>query len=291
MTLPLSDRQLIIVVSDDEVQSAERPPAESSKGKASQNLLIPTVVGAPGVAVPLVAAGVAGLVGAALSFAVQQLRDTRERRENAPLPYLVVTNGQARSLNFPFNHPRPNVVYVADPGIGGNYYPIADFHRLLFDAKVAEALRLLGSLAATQISVEYIKGFDRGAGIDLSVSPETGEVFNGGVGTSGTDKRRSGAKATMELFPTTAPRIPDDLRWFRSEPLWQEIARLRLESGLRTFDLDLSYTDDFGINASLKAKFAGAGFDLGGTFTEYRETQWRISGSFAEQRPEAGALD
>lgn len=65
MTLMYSDRQLIIVVGDDEVQSAERTPVEVSKGKATQSLLIPTVVGGTGVAVPLVAVGVAS---AALPF-------------------------------------------------------------------------------------------------------------------------------------------------------------------------------------------------------------------------------
>lgn len=282
MTLMYSDRQFIIVVGDDEVQSAERRPVEVSKGKGTPMLLIPTVVGGTGVALPLVAVGVASA-----AFALQQWRESRGRPKDTDLPYLLVTSSQAQRLNFPYDHPRKNVIYVADPGVGGNYYPIADFHRILFDAKVAEAVRLLSCLAATEFSVEYIKGFDRSASVNVSAFPPKGAGIDvGGTGKS-TDNTKSEAKAAMKLFPTAPAHIPSDLRWFRSEPLWQEVARLRLESGLRTFNLDLSYTDDFGIDASLKAKFAEVGFGLGGTFTEYRETQWKISGTFAELPPKS----
>jgi len=78
-------------------------------------------------------------------------------------------------------------------------------------------------------------------------------------------------------------QIPKDLIWFRSEPLWQEVANARLESGLRSFTIDVKYSDDFGINARLKTKIASVGLELGGTFTEYRETVWKLSGTFAEQ--------
>jgi hypothetical protein len=61
------------------------------------------------------------------------------------------------------------------------------------------------------------------------------------------------------------------------------VANARLESGLRAFTIDVNYTDDFGINASLKAKIASVGLELGGTFTEYRETVWKLSGTFAEK--------
>jgi hypothetical protein len=47
-----------------------------------------------------------------------------------------------------------------------------------------------------------------------------------------THNARSGAKTTMQLSPTTPPHIPSDLVWFRTKPLWQEIANARLESGL-----------------------------------------------------------
>jgi hypothetical protein len=70
-----------------------------------------------------------------------------------------------------------------------------------------------------------------------------------------------------------------------SEPLWQEVANARLDSGLRAFTLEVNYTDDFGINASLKAKIAGVGLEIGGTFTEYRETVWKLGGTFADRLP------
>src|SRR5690606_16203739 len=139
------------------------------------------------------------------------------------------------------------------------------------------------SLGATEISIEYVEGFDRGGGVDLSVSAPVGAVTEIGGNVNVTKKVSSGARTTMHLSTTMPAQIPEDMIWIRSEPLWQEVANARLESGLRAFTIDVNYTDDFGINAGLKAKIANVGLELGGNFTEYRETVWKLSGTFAEQ--------
>ena len=67
--------------------------------------------------------------------------------------------------------------------------------------------------------------------------------------------------------------------------MWQEVAAARLESGLRTFAIKVNYTEDFGIDSKLTAKIEGVGLKLGGKFTDYKETSWALSGSFAEDLP------
>lgn len=277
MTLLYPERRLIVVVGDDEVEVVRRATTENAASKGARDF-VPLVgaLGAGAVMIPGIAVG---------AMAVQQLWKLRARSDSANLPYLAVTNSQAKNLKFPYGHPRRNVVYAADPGVAGNYYPIASFHRVLFVGKVAEALRLLRSLGATEISIEYLEGFDRGAGVDFSISPPESAGVEIGGGVKATNKASSGAKITMQLSPTMPMQIPKDLIWFSSEPLWQELANARLESGLRAFTIDVNYTDDFGINASLKAKIASVGLELGGTFTEYRETVWKLSATFAEQVP------
>jgi hypothetical protein len=184
-------------------------------------------------------------------------------------------------------HPLPNVVYAGDPEVAGLYYPVADFHRVLFESKVAEALRLLRWLGVTDVSVEYVEGFDRAGDVEFSIAPPAGTLGELGVGANQTSKERSGAKWTARYVPTAPPQIPTDLVWFNSEPLWQEVANARLESGLREFTLELNYTGDFGINANLTAKIASVGLEAGGKFTANKDTTWKVAGTFGELPPPA----
>jgi hypothetical protein len=85
----------------------------------------------------------------------------------------------------------------------------------------------------------------------------------------------------MRLKPTMPAWVPDDLVWLPHEPLWREVAQARLESGLDSFALDVRSTDDYGVNASLKALVAKAGLEAGGSFIEHRNTVWRLQGAFS----------
>jgi hypothetical protein len=85
----------------------------------------------------------------------------------------------------------------------------------------------------------------------------------------------------MRLKPTRAPHVPDDLVWLPHEPLWQEVVQARLEAGLDSFVIDVRSTDDYGVNATLRATIASAGIDVGGSFVEHRDTAWRLKGTFA----------
>lgn len=199
---------------------------------------------------------------------------------------LPVTSEQAQLLTFPSGHPLRSVVYVANPGVPGSYHPVSSFHRAMFDGKYAEMIRLLRSLGALTIEIEYVEGFDSAAGLDLAVSAAGTRGVDIGGKRSSTSKQGSGAKVTMQLNPSREPHIPPDLVWFGTEPLWQEIARSRLESGLRSFNVDLRYSDDFGVDRRLTSKVENFGLELGGNFSEFRETVWRLSGTFAEWNPQ-----
>src|ERR1035437_760319 len=254
MTWPYAERQLIVVESDDAVEVVRRAANEDAGSKLAENMLDAAGRAANYGRVAGGAAGAAGGAAVAAAFAAAvHLWKTRKQANSASLPFLVVTTSQAVSLSVPNGHPRPPVVYVGDPVVAGNFYPFASFHRFLFEGKVPEALRLLRSLGATEISVEYLEGFDRGAGVDFSISSPAGEGGEIGGGVNRTNKASSGAKITMQLSPTMPAQIPGDLIWFSSEPLWREVANARLESGLRAFTIDVNYTDDFGINANLWA--------------------------------------
>ncbi|MGH9023299.1 MAG: hypothetical protein ACRDV9_09410 [Acidimicrobiia bacterium] len=42
------------------------------------------------------------------------------------------------------------------------------------------------------------------------------------------------------------------------------------------------YKDDFGVNAKLHAKIGKIGLEVGGSFSERRETTWHLRGHFGE---------
>lgn len=181
---------------------------------------------------------------------------------------------------LPTGHPLNNVVYVADPGVPGRYFPVSSFHRAMFDDKYSEAIRILRSLGAERIEIEYVQGFEGTGGFTFSTSNVQGDP-QGAIKLS--SKRSIGATLVMELRPEGRARLPRDLVWYRSEPLWQEIAEARLEHRLQSFDLELRYQDDFGVNAELIAKIEDVGLELGGDFSRFRETVWKMKGVFAKR--------
>lgn len=206
----------------------------------------------------------------------------RHRRLRATRSLLEIDHTLAATLQFPIGHPRLDVVYAGHPADWRIYVPMADFHRFLFEHKVAEAQRLLRSLGATSITVEHIEGWDQSVGISANVGVPSAEST--GITASGgrlLGHERS-VMATMDLDPTEPPSVPDNLVWMPHEPLWQEIAEARIRSGLKSFTLDVRSTDDYGINASLKVAVNKAGLDVGGDFRQHKSTIWRMAGTFGE---------
>lgn len=61
-----------------------------------------------------------------------------------------------------------------------------------------------------------------------------------------------------------------------------EIAAARMESGLGQVAIDVRSTDDFGVNAGLKALIAKAGLEAGGKFVEHQDTIWQLEADFLE---------
>ena len=107
--------------------------------------------------------------------------DANPNAVNAPIALslhgaslLVVGRTQIGGLAFPPGHPRNGTIYVGHPVIAGQYYPMANFHRFLFEHKFFEAIRLLRYLGATRIEVEHLKGksTDWLAGANLNVFNE-----------------------------------------------------------------------------------------------------------------------
>jgi hypothetical protein len=193
---------------------------------------------------------------------------------------LPVSSADAAQLHLPVGHPRQKVVYIGHPVDPSTYVPVADFHRFLFEHKVAEALRLIRSLGAVTIEVVRVEGWDQTVGVSLGLGVP-GVPFNAGASAGRERGNGLSVLTTMRLNPTQSPSVPAGLVWLPHEPLWQELVQARLESGLDSFALDVRSTDDYGVNAGLKALVARAGLEAGGSFVEHRSTIWRLQGTFS----------
>lgn len=213
------------------------------------------------------------------TLAVDLIKARREMRQGGE-NLIPVSSLEAAQLRFPVGHPRGKVAYIGHPVDPPVYIPVADFHRFLFEHKVAEALRLIRSLGAVTVEVVHVEGWDQTVGVALGVALP--DVSQADIGVSAGQERASSRSvlSTMRLKPTQPAWVPEDLVWLPHEPLWQEVTHARLESGLESFVLDVRSTDDYGVNASLQALVAKAGLEAGGSFIEHRNTVWRLQGSF-----------
>ena len=273
-SLPYDKRRLLVMV-DNPSEWAVPNPSMTSKVLRHALRFSPFILG-----------GVGGLA----VVAYDEVRDRRLARRTASAKLVLkIDRVLATQLSFPPGHPRPEVVYAGHPVDWRTYVPMADIHRFLFEHKVAEAQRLLRSLGASRIVVEHIEGWDQSAGVSADVGiPTTATHVD--VGASAHRQRAYGTQvmSVMELTPTGEPRVPEGLVWMSHEPLWQEVAEARVNSGLKSFTLDVRSTEDYGIDAKAKAALSGAGLDLGGEVREHKTTTWRLVGECGSEN-ECGA--
>ena len=266
------ERQMVIVSEEAFIEAAEeesRKQAESNSGNSFDWMQVADAVSRlfiPNLTTTLIDAG------------VWAFRAWSKAREGG-LPVLAISREQAAQLSFPPGHPREGVVYVGHPSSPRQYYTLAEFHRVMFEKKVAEAVELLMSLGATTIRAEHITGWSQEFSSRLSLGVPSADVK---AGVEASEKKR---KSATVLFQATlpggnAPRIPADLVWFEHEPTWKTVASGRIQYGLREFSLSITYMDDFGINLGVKASVTKAGLDVGGKFEGHESTIWKLTGKF-----------
>ena len=261
--MPYSDRQFLIVLPDNVAELGRK--TELGLLQLSQDEWRRTF---------------AGLPSAILDDAYDIYKKAREKHFGV----LFVSKTESDQLTFPIGHPRYLVQYVAHPVHRATYVPMAGFHRSILEQKVAEAEHLLLSLGATNIEVEHSLGSGNGAEANGGTGTVKGAASGIAFKARKANKRLRRVSSKMHLQPDRDPEIPKGLAWFEHEPLWQEVARARLEAGLESFELDIHYTDDFGVNAKLSAEVEAIGVDIGGSFNGNEHERWRLSGNFRPVR-------
>lgn len=202
--------------------------------------------------------------------------------KGADLTTLSYSESKKMNLIFPPGHPRENVVYAQHPANHLMYYTASSFHRQAFEHKFAEVIKLLSSLGANEIKVEHVSGWDQEFSAGLGVTTPAGDSASIGVGKNGAEN--STIIFDAKLTGHNDPSIPENLTWYPHEALWQTVATARVNNGLKNFNLSLTYSDDYGLNAGFKATIKGTGLDLGGKFEEHQSTVWKITGTFGPEK-------
>ena len=271
LDFPYAERQKIVVVDDRvyEAQQLAERQAEEQKSMTKQGVDWNEITK---LALKILTGGLYYELAKVVIQGITQLR-------NHGIKVRQVGRSEASQLRFPPGHPRDGVLYVGHPATPSVYYTIAQFHRLTFEHKFAEAVSLIESLGATEIMVEHVSGWSKEFSIKMSAAlPQAGA----GVTFGHNGESDSHLLFKAELEGTSKPAIPDNMVWFEYEPMWQQLAQSRVKFGLKNFSLSIQYEDDFGVNAGLKATVKGVGLDLGGNFEDYQSTVWKMEGKFAK---------
>lgn len=184
-------------------------------------------------------------------------------------------------LRFPPAHPQRNIAYAAHPLVDDQYFPLATFHRFMFEQKANELQTLLAGLGARTIKLVHHEGYEAGGGGHANVSTP-GDV--GGGSFSAKAARARGKKIKIdESYGSVAksePHVPEGLTWFESEATWQGTARRRLEMGAKSAKVELHYNDSFGISAEAALAVKGVNAGIGGEFQKFENTVWQFEVEF-----------
>lgn len=274
--LPYAERQLLIVshkeiltaVSDEqELQKSDSSQSGIDWGKVAKKVAIAVIKSQYGPLINLVDTG----IEAYKSW-------IKARNQGAPIK--AITFEQSSALTFPPGHPREGIVYVGHPAINTHYYTMSDFHRFIFEHKISEVIRLLMSLGATSINVEHVSGWSTDIAANLSIPLTSTGDSTASVEAGSRSNLNKSVIYSATLSGSDRPKMLDKTVWLAFEPTWSSIADGRLHYGLNDFDMKISYLDDFGINAGLKAVIMKSGLDIGGKFEDHQATTWRIAGKF-----------
>jgi hypothetical protein len=281
LDIPYTDRQRVVIAADDAVaeeRESRRPalPAVSEHVPPKGRVIEPTAgESRAAVAARQMQRGLRGLQDAGTG--VKRGLDDRARSTlRRHLGILMIGRAEAGILRFDQGHPLTNVLYVGHPARPDLYFPVAEFHRRVFEHKFAEAVTLLTSLGASRIALRQEQGQSResegGAQVQASMA----------LGFTRARNERSSSSAVFEAqFPGSRnPVVPDGLCWYPDEQTWQMIAHTRIVGGAEKTSLEVRYLTDYGIDMHVVRTARTCGVKVGGKFQEHHDTIWRLDAEF-----------
>ena len=279
---PYHERQIIAFIPDDLLSKAK-----SADDKADDRIGKTLSAAAVGYGLRGIASAIAdglilpigGFLAVGLAAPIVVVWLLRRKNVKSKLLLLPYSFSEKLSLIHP---PMNDQVYVGHPHEPRIYYPTAEFHRIMFENKFSELLRLLTSLGAVRIKAHYIKGYKRDLGFE-TIFGIAADQFS--LKFDKTQSQERSVVYEAELDNLSKPDPPANLLWYAHENTWKELTRERLSNGLRKVRVNLEYAEDFGVNAELKAKIKHYDLNLGGKFVNLSKTVWDFEVEFNTLRP------
>ena len=186
------------------------------------------------------------------------------------------------NFNFPPQHPQNGYAYAACSVLENYYYPLAKFHDYVNDSKQSALVELCASLNAKEISI-------------LSYE-ENGKKFNGKamlkkiptkIGLLDVGSEIEIDKLTKEkklvLYKFSKPEKEMEFYenpWIESVPSWSTLRKIRLERGLVSYQTQLDFSDEMGVNNKIIGSLKSIGVNIGGEYKKLKKRKYNLSITF-----------
>jgi hypothetical protein len=269
-------RQHIVVVDDATAEALAEARKAADKKDGGGDVLSAVKQRLPGI-LARVALGPAAMV--VTELVIQLVIPALKKLKEQGIGVLPMSHADSKMFDFPVGHPVPAVLYVADPTNEKGYLPAGDFHRVVAQRKCAEAIRLLTSLGATSLSVHNIDSSSSKTEVGLGASDASSEA-EARLGFRHAAASTHAVTFEARLGGHEPKPLPESLRWYADEPLWQAIALARRNNGMGRFTLEVEHSSDYGIDAGFFARIEEVDLKLGGSRDTATARRWRIEGDF-----------
>jgi hypothetical protein len=203
---------------------------------------------------------------------IQKIRDLGIR---------LVNIEDQKYFQLPVGHPQEGLVYVGHPISRTSYLPFNDFHRATFEQKFFELMKLLSSLGARHIQAKHVQGYGNEVLVGAGLSASGMVQGQAGVHVQANNRRSIVYEETIKH--NTSRCLPPDMIWLDKESSWQHIVAQRLNPKMDTteWELDLTYSDNFGVTEKLQfslAQVGGIRSDM--SIKKFSHTIWHIFAEF-----------
>jgi tetratricopeptide (TPR) repeat protein len=192
------------------------------------------------------------------------------KEANNAISFYTVKNAK-KGFNFEPNHPVAMGAYAMCEVEPENYVTLNSFHNYCQSIKRQAFLELCANLGAKEIYIENAEINNREIDLQAGASKKLLGEFAGSYGDT---KKSSSGEMLAFTFSQENSGIRDySTPWLASEPTWKAMYNMRKRNHVKTFDAEFNYTNDYGINGDLSAKFLGCSLNIGGSFHEMTEVR------------------
>lgn len=216
-----------------------------------------------------------GTWGVALMMITEGWKNTIEKFIGLKFPMYTISTAKS-IFQFPPNHPVLKTAYAMCDVYPNIYVPINTFHEYFHQLKHSSLIKMCADLGAKEIYLE--EGFENGVSINIMAKGDL-SVGNIGAGVNGGGhKNISDTVKHTYMFSDNNQSVKEcDSPWLPFEPSWKMLKEMRLVNHVKSYGVEYTYTEDFGVNAELSASLIGIGLSIGGEYKNMKKYEYKYN--------------